>query len=293
MFDKSAGRRVYRVFNACALALLGLCCLLPVLHVLALSFSSATAAMSGQVLLWPVRFTTANYRIVLSRNDFLSSFVMSVRRATLGPAVNMFFIITIAYPLSKKAQALRARTAYAWFVMFTMIFSGGLIPTYLVIRQVGLIDSIWALILPGAVPVWNTVLMMNFFRNLPSEIEESAFIDGAGHITVMAKLYIPLSAPAIASILLFCIVDHWNAWFDGMIYLNTPSKYPLQTFLRMVNIAAMTEAASSADVEFIRGISDQSVTAAQIFIAMLPVLLVYPFLQKYFVKGIVMGSVKG
>lgn len=293
MLENTKGRRAYRIFNAFFLLLLAGACLFPILHILALSLSSGSAAMAGRVTLWPVEFTVSNFRIVLSRGDFLSSFGMSVRRVVLGSAVNMAFVVTLAYPLSKNQGEFHLRTAYAWFIMFTMIFSGGLIPTYLVMRQLNLIDTIWALILPGAVPVWNTVLMMNFFRGLPKEIEESAFIDGAGHLRVLWKLYIPLSAPAIASILLFSIVGHWNAWFDGMIYLNNPKMYPLQTFLRLIDVASQTETATSADVEYLRGISDRAVRSAQVFIAMIPVLCVYPFLQKYFTKGIVMGSVKG
>jgi putative aldouronate transport system permease protein len=293
MLENTRGRRIYRVFNAFLLILLALVCLLPVLHILALSLSSASASMAGKVSIFPVQFTTANFKIVLSRKDFLDSFVMSIQRVILGASVNMFFIVTLAYPLSKERSHFHMRTAYAWILMFTMLFSGGLIPTYLVMRQLGLIDTVWALIMPGAVPVWNTVLMMNFFRSLPREIEESAFIDGSGHMRVLFQIYIPLSAPAIASILLFCIVGHWNAWFDGMIYINKTNMYPMQTFLRLINVASQAEAANATDVEYLRGISDKSVRAAQVFIAMLPVLCVYPFLQKYFTKGIVMGSVKG
>lgn len=293
MVDKTVGRRIYRVGNTALLSLITLACVLPVLHILALSLSSASSSMANMVSFWPVDLTTDNYKIVLSRGDFLNSFITSIKRAGLGSAINMLLIVLVAYPLSKENHQFRFRTGYAWIVLFTMLFSGGLIPTYLVIRQLGLTDSIWALILPGALPVWNTILMMNFFRSLPKEIEESAFIDGAGHMRVLMQIYIPLSAPAIASILLFCIVGHWNAWFDGMIYINKINLYPLQTFLRLIDVAAQAEAGSSSDVEFIRGISDKGVRAAQIFIAMVPVLCVYPFLQKYFTKGIVMGSVKG
>ena len=293
MIENTKGRKIYRCFNAVFLILLAAVCLFPVLHILAMALSSGTTTMAGRVSIWPVDFTTSNFQIVLSRGDFLTSFFMSFKRVILGSAINMGFIVTLAYPLSKNQSQFHMRTVYAWVIMFTMIFSGGLIPTYMVMRQLKLIDTIWALILPGAVPVWNTVLMMNFFRGLPKEIEESAFIDGAGHMRVLWKLYIPLSAPAIASILLFCIVNHWNAWFDGMIYLNNPKMYPLQTFLRLIDVASQTETATSSDVEYLRGISDKSVRSAQVFIAMLPVLCVYPFLQKYFTKGIVMGSVKG
>ena len=292
MIGESWSRKLYLWINAALLLLFGCLCLLPVLHVLALSLSSGAATLSGKVGLWPVDFTFSNFTIVLGRQDFVNSFVMSLKRVALGIVVNMFFVVTMAYPLSKNPGQFHGRTLYAWFLMIAMLFSGGLIPTYIVMRELGLIDTIWALILPGAVPIWNVVLLMNFFRGLPKEIEESAFIDGAGHMCVMWQLYVPLSAPSIATIVLFTIVGHWNSWFDGMLYINKIEMYPLQTFLRMVNLAAQAEV-TSGDSEFLRGISDRSVRSAQVFIAMLPVLCVYPFLQKHFTKGIVMGSVKG
>lgn len=288
----STSRKIYLTVNALVLSVFALACLLPLIHVLALSLSGGTATLSGDVSLWPKDFTFSNFRVVLSRHDFINSFLVSFRRILLGIVINMFFVVTMAYPLSHSNEQFHARTVYSWFLMIAMLFSGGLIPTYIVVRQLGLINTIWALILPGAVPIWNIVLMMNFFRSLPKEIEESAFIDGAGHFRIMWQLYVPLSTPSIASILLFTIVGHWNDWFDGMIYINKISLYPLQTFLRMINLASQAEV-TSADSEFLRGISEKSVRSAQIFIGMLPVLCVYPFLQKHFTKGIVMGSVKG
>ena len=229
----------------------------------------------------------------MQRSDFFDSFKMSLFRVLLGTAVNLVLIMLTAYPLSKNKNQFHGRTVYAWYLIITIIFSGGLIPTYMVVRQMGLINSIWALILPGAVPVWNTVLMMNFYRNLPREIEESAFIDGADHLVVLIKLYVPLSAPAVATVALFSIVGHWNSWFDGLIYLNTPSMYPLQTFLYMIGTAVTQGSTTTENVEYMREISDRTLRSAQIVIAMVPVLAAYPFLQKYFTKGIVMGSVKG
>lgn len=276
-----------------ALFLIAVICLVPILHVIALSFSGSSAVMAGQVTLWPVKPTLASYNILMQRSDFFDSFKMSLFRVLLGTAVNLVLIMLTAYPLSKNKNQFHGRTVYAWYLIITIIFSGGLIPTYMVVRQMGLINSIWALILPGAVPVWNTVLMMNFYRNLPREIEESAFIDGADHLVVLIKLYVPLSAPAVATVALFSIVGHWNSWFDGLIYLNTPSMYPLQTFLYMIGTAVTQGSTTTENVEYMREISDRTLRSAQIVIAMVPVLAAYPFLQKYFTKGIVMGSVKG
>ncbi len=293
MIKESMGRRAFYWINAVALFLIAVICLVPILHVIALSFSGSSAVMAGQVTLWPVKPTLASYNILMQRSDFFDSFKMSLFRVLLGTAVNLVLIMLTAYPLSKNKNQFHGRTVYAWYLIITIIFSGGLIPTYMVVKQMGLINSIWALILPGAVPVWNTVLMMNFYRNLPREIEESAFIDGADHLVVLIKLYVPLSAPAVATVALFSIVGHWNSWFDGLIYLNTPSMYPLQTFLYMIGTAVTQGSTTTENVEYMREISDRTLRSAQIVIAMVPVLVAYPFLQKYFTKGIVMGSVKG
>ena len=293
MIRESLGRRIYLWVNAIVLLLVAALCLVPILHVIALSFSKSSSVMAGHVTLYPVNATLSSYKLLMQRPDFFASFRISLLRVLLGVTVNMALIMLTAYPLSKKKDQFHGRTAYAWYMILTIIFSGGLIPTYMVVKQMGLINSVWSMVLPGAIPVWNTVLMMNFYRNLPREIEESAFIDGANHLVVLTRLYIPLSAPAVATIALFSIVGHWNSWFDGLIYLNTPSLYPLQTFLYMIDSSVTLGATTSENVEYMREISDRTLRSAQIVIAMVPVLIAYPFLQKYFTKGIVMGSVKG
>ena len=293
MIRESLGRRIYLWINAVVLLLVAALCLVPILHVIALSFSKSSSVMAGHVTLFPVNATLSSYKLLMQRPDFFASFRVSLLRVLLGVTVNMALIMLTAYPLSKKKDQFHGRTAYAWYMILTIIFSGGLIPTYMVVKQMGLVNSVWSMVLPGAIPVWNTVLMMNFYRNLPREIEESAFIDGANHLVVLTRLYIPLSAPAVATIALFSIVGHWNSWFDGLIYLNTPSLYPLQTFLYMIDSSVTLGATTSENVEYMREISDRTLRSAQIVIAMVPVLIAYPFLQKYFTKGIVMGSVKG
>ena len=293
MIRESLGRRIYLWINAIVLLLVAALCLVPILHVIALSFSKSSSVMAGHVTLFPVNATLSSYKLLMQRPDFFASFRVSLLRVLLGVTVNMALIMLTAYPLSKKKDQFHGRTVYAWYMILTIIFSGGLIPTYMVVKQMGLINSVWSMVLPGAIPVWNTVLMMNFYRNLPREIEESAFIDGANHLVVLIRLYIPLSAPAVATIALFSIVGHWNSWFDGLIYLNTPGLYPLQTFLYMIDSSVTLGATTSENVEYMREISDRTLRSAQIVIAMVPVLIAYPFLQKYFTKGIVMGSVKG
>ncbi|RAV14469.1 carbohydrate ABC transporter permease [Paenibacillus contaminans] len=267
-------------------------CLFPLIHVLAVSLSSSPAATAGLVKLWPVDFTTKSYEFILQKPEFLRSFGITLKRAALGLAINMLFTLLAAYPLSKEVSAFRYRTVYAWFFVFTILFGGGLIPWYMTIRMTGLLDSIWALVLPGAVPVFSVILLLNFFRGLPKEIEESAFMDGAGHWKVLWSIYVPLSMPALATIALFTLVGHWNSWFDGLILMNSPERYPLSSYLQTVVIDKTMTTMKGNDWMSLAQISDRTAKAAQIFLGALPILLVYPLLQKYFVKGIVLGSVK-
>ncbi|WP_193394450.1 carbohydrate ABC transporter permease [Paenibacillus sp. A3] len=289
----SLGRKLFIACNYIFLALLSFLCLMPIIHILAISFSSGTAAAAGQVTLWPVEFTTAAYNNVFGKPEYLRAFWVSVQRVVLGTTLSMFLTILTAYPLSKEPRQFRLRTFYAWFFVFTILFSGGLIPTYLTIKSLNLIDSIWALILPTAVPVFNVILLLNFYRNLPKELEESSRIDGAGHFTTLWKIYVPLSLPALATTGLFTMVGHWNSWFDGMLYMNHTENYPLQTFLQTVIIKMDFRFIKAENAELMLKLSDRTSRAAQIFVAAFPILVVYPFLQKLFIKGIVMGSVKG
>jgi putative aldouronate transport system permease protein len=202
-------------------------------------------------------------------------------------------IVLTAYPLSKEKSRFRPRTVYTWFFFITMLVGGGMIPNYLLISKLGLRNNILSLLLPGALPIFNTVLMINFFRQIPREMEEAALIDGAGYLYTLVKIYIPCSMAAIATISLFCMVSHWNAWFDGLIYITSADLKPLQTYLRMVIVDVDMSKVTMGDVEMMRMLSDRALRSAQIVIAILPILAVYPFLQRYFVKGIVLGSVKG
>jgi len=284
--------RVFSAFNYTVLFLLGFACLFPLVHVLAISFSSSTAAAAGLVKLWPVDFTTKSYEFILAKPEFLRSMLVTVQRVGLGTAINMFLTIIIAYPLSKESKDLKFRTMYAWFFIFTILFGGGLIPWYMTIKYVGILNSIWALVLPSAIPVFNVILLLNFFRGLPKELEESSFIDGAGYWVALWKIYVPISLPAMATIGLFTIVGHWNSWFDGMILMNTPDQYPLASYLQKVIKGIDLTRMTGQDAVVMSKVSDRTAKAAQIFVGTFPILLVYPFLQKYFVQGIVLGSVK-
>ena len=291
--QESTGRKVFRVVNVIVLILLALICLLPFVNVIAISFSDSFYVDSNQVYFWPKGWTTSAYTYILTRASFWSSFRTSILRVLLGGSLNLFFIILTAYPLAKSNGKLHFRNVYTWYFFITMLVSGGMIPNYLLIAKLGLRDSIWSLVLPGALPVFNLVLMLNFFRQVPTALEEAALIDGAGHLRTLVQIYLPVSLPAIATITLFCIVSHWNAWFDGMIYITSPSKVPMQTYLRSVLIDMNMADMSADDYELYATLANRTVKCSQIIVATIPILCVYPFLQRYFVSGIVLGSVKG
>lgn len=287
------GRRLFVMANYVFMALLAFLCLAPLIHVLAVSFSSSTAVAAGRVTLWPVEFSTEAYDFVMQKRAFLDSFLVSVKRLLLGTSINMALAVLIAFPLAKEVYAFRFRTVYVWFFFVTALFGGGLIPTYLTVKETGLMDTIWALVLPNAVPVFSVILLLNFFRSLPKELEDAAYIDGSGHMRTLWSIYIPLSKPVLATILLFTMVGHWNTWFDGLIYMNDPKNYPLQSYLQTIIIQHDLSAMSDAEIEMMQKLSGTTVKSAQIFLAALPIILVYPFLQRFFIKGIVLGSVKG
>lgn len=289
----TTGRKIFIGLNYTALALISILCILPLINVLAISLSSVTAIEEGLVSLWPVEFTTYAYQHIASNAAFQASMFISIKRVFLGVSLNFILTILIAYPLSKEIAQFRLRTWYVWIFVFTMLFSGGLIPTYVVVKELGLIDTIWALVLPGAVPVFNVVLLLNFFRNLPKELSEAAFIDGAGHWSILWKIMIPLSLPAQATVTLFAIVGHWNEWFYGLIFMNSPDNYPLSSYLQTIIIRFdLSSITDTAQLEALSKLNDRAIRASQIFLGSLPILAIYPFLQRYFMAGIVLGSVK-
>lgn len=273
---------------------IGMLCILPILNTLALSLSSSTQAMAGKVGFWPKDFTLEAYKFVMSDQQFYASFFTSIKRVLLGGILNFVMMVLAAFPLSHSEKSFRGRNMYMWLLIFTMLFNGGLVPTYIVVSQLGLMDSLWALILPGAVPIWNCILLMNFFKNLPDELEEASFIDGAQPVQILVSIYLPISLPALATVILFSLVGHWNEFFSGMIYMNSAQNYPLATYIStMVNITKDLSTITDPDeLQTLMKTSDTTVNSAKIFISMVPILIVYPFVQKYFVTGLVVGSVK-
>lgn len=289
----SPSRVVFNIINGILLTIVTLLGIIPFIHLLAVSLSSNSAAVAGQVSLWPVEFTWDAYIYLSQKVEFFRSLWVSVQRVFIGTILSMLLVILTAYPLSRETTVFKQRTAYVWFFVITMFFGGGLIPTYMVIRSTGLLDTIWALVIPGALNVWNMVMLLNFFRNTPKDLDEAALMDGAGHLSLLFRIYLPISLPAIATILLFTIIGHWNAWFDGILYMNSPDNYPLQTYLSTLISTSNRESISVDELASMASYGEKTLRTAQIFMGALPIMAVYPFLQQYFVKGITVGSVKG
>ena len=273
---------------------LGLVCLIPILNSLALSLSDKAIVEAGAVFLVPRKINLTSYGIILEDRQFFRSFLISIERVVLGGIVNFVITLLMAYPLSKERSVFRARQVYIYLLLVTMLFSGGLIPIYMIVNAVGIVDTIWALVLPGAVPVFNVIIMMNFFRQVPKELEEAATVDGARQATILVKIYLPLSVPSVATVTLFSMVGHWNAFFDGLIYMNSPRNYPLQTYIQTLVLGQHDFTRLTVEeIKRMSQTSSKTLNNAKIIVSMIPMMLVYPFLQRYFVKGLVLGSVKG
>lgn len=289
------GRKVFLAVDVIVILLLCLICMVPLLNLLAYSFSASQPIIENKVFLWPKEFTLKAYQYVLESKEFWSSVSVSVKRVLLGVPLNTLLTILVAYPLSKDERQFKARKYYVAYMLTVMLFNGGLMPTYYIVSKTKLIDTVWALIIPGAVPIFNCIVLMNFFRGIPSELEESAKLDGASQWQILWRIFIPISKPSLETIILFSLINHWNSWFDGLIYSNHTTNYPLQSYLQTL-VTSTTEILAQGDVKAIAklvDINDTNMKAAQIFISVIPLMLIYPFLQKYFTTGLTMGSVKG
>lgn len=292
---ETRGVKIFRIFNYFFITIVSLTCFLPLLNTLAVSFSSPSVVATGKVYFWPKEFTTMAYEFAMQNGKFLRALQVSVLRCVLGVAINLTMMVMTAYPLSKAKKRFSARNFYMTFYVITMLFGGGLIPYYILVTRLGLINSIWSLVLPLSVPVYNMVILMNFMRGLPQELEEAAMIDGAGQFRILFSIILPVLKPALATVGLFSFVYHWNDWFTGALFMNDPRNYPLQTYLQtlLTNFNDMLRQSGSNYYELLARMNEQTGRAAQLFLALIPTLIIYPFLQKYFTTGLVMGSVKG
>jgi len=290
--NKFSKSNAFDIFNIFFMIILIILMVYPFWHIVMYSISDVRLAMRGGLFLWPRGFSLETYRVVLKNPAVLSGFRVSVIVTVIGTAFATFFTATTAYPLSKKRM--RGRTFFSLYVLFTMLFNGGMIPTYLLVRSLGLVDTLWALILPNAIHAWNIFVMRNFFATIPESLEESARIDGASDLLIFFKIILPLSKAVLATIGLFLAVGYWNDFFSTILYIQSRNKWALQAVLR--EIVTNTETAMSRHgISAIhqQNITTQSVIMANIVIVTVPIILVYPFVQKYFVKGVMIGSVKG
>ena len=288
--DRSVSAKVFEAVVHIVMICVVLLTLLPVIHVISISFSSAAAISRGDVGLWPVEFSVSAYTAIFKSGNVPRSFLNSVYYTALGTASNMLLTTMMAYPLSR--TYLTFRKFYNVLVLITMFFSGGLIPTFLTVKSLGLYNTVWAIVLPGAISTWNLIIMRTFFMGLPAELEESAQLDGANDFTIFARIILPLSKASIATIALFYGVGHWNNWFSGMIYFKNSKSYPLQTILRSIVINSEVSDEITVD-EVINSISAEGIKYSTLVVSMVPMMAVYPFIQKYFVKGVMIGSLKG
>ena len=284
---------ISRIIIIFILVLFALFCFYPLWYTLIVSFSNNAAVSAGKVWLLPSGLNTESYKKLLADTRFFTSFGVSVIRTALGCSLNMLLLVLTAYPLCLPENRFRRGKAYIWFFVANMLFSGGMIPMYVVIRNLKLLNSIWALILPGSLPIYNVVLLINFFRNVPYELNEAATIDGANPLQILFRVYIPVSMPSLACLLLFAFVGHWNAYFDGLLYINDLNRQPLQTYIYQISAVLDPQTMTPEQLREASKLSDLTLNSAKVVIAMLPILALYPFLQKYFVTGMTLGSVKG
>ncbi|MCY8914599.1 carbohydrate ABC transporter permease [Bacillus atrophaeus] len=282
--------RMFDVCNILFLGGVGAITILPFLYIIAGSFATEAELAQRSFFIFPKTFTLDAYRYVFSTPTFIRSMGVSIFITVVGTAVQLFFTFTMAYPLSKRH--VKGRNLLLNLVIFSMLFSGGMIPTYIVVKSLGLLDSYWALILPMAINPFNLIIIKNFFQQLPRELEESAKIDGCSEIGVFWRIALPLSKPVIATFALFYAVGIWNDFFHALLYINDSAKWPLQMVLRQVTILSDLTAANGDMVQNTVP-PEQGIKLAVIVIATIPILAVYPFLQKHFAKGILIGSVKG
>lgn len=287
--DKTWANRLFDAINYLLLTIVGLVTVLPLVHVLAGSVTTVEEMARKPFVLIPTEFTLNAYKYILSTPTIFKALGVSIFITAIGTLISMFITSLMAYGLTRRD--LDGRKFFNLMIVFTMLFHGGLIPSFLVVKQVGLIDSLFAMIIPSAVSAFNLIILRSFFQGLPEGLEESAKLDGCGDFGILFKIVLPLSLPSIATISLFYAVTYWNSYFSAIMYINNADKWPVQVLLRQIVIAASGMAADT-DTDFIKP-PEQTIKMAVIVVSTLPILMVYPFIQKYFAKGALVGSVKG
>lgn len=288
----STGEKIFYICNYIILGLAAISCLIPLLNILAMSLSGNRAIVSGEVGIWPVDLNIESYLALASGSPILNSFKNSVLLTVVGTLLCLLFTLLAAYPLSRRQFYLRRPITLA--IVFTMLFTGGIIPHYLLVDALGLVNTYWALWLPALVSPFNMLIMKSYFEQLPDEMEESARIDGCGEITFIRKIVIPLSMPMLATIGLFYGVNFWNSFFQVLIYINSTHKYNLTVLVQqMIRSTSILRDFTSLHPDEMLLLPPEGVKSAGIMIMLFPMLIVYPFIQKYFVKGVMIGAIKG
>ncbi|GAA0136662.1 carbohydrate ABC transporter permease [Paenibacillus sp. YSY-4.3] len=288
---RSTSEKIFDAFNYVFLALFGLLAILPFIFVISGSFATDAEITKRAVFLIPKTFSLDAYKFIFSTDTIMRSIGVSIYVTVIGTIVNLFFTVTMAYPMARRN--LMGRNLILNLVIFTMLFGGGMIPTYLVIRELHLLDTLNSLIIPGAISAFNLIIVKNFFQELPPGLEEAAKIDGCNELSLLWKIVLPLSKPVLATFTLFYAVGHWNNFFSALLYINDPSKWPLQVMLRQIVMLSQSAGdLSSMDPTFVQP-PEQSIKMAVIVVGTIPILCVYPFLQKHFAKGVLLGSIKG
>jgi len=292
--QQSRADKAFEAVNLFLLVCIVIVVLYPLVFVAFASISNPASVINGDMLFWPKGFTLKAYERVFQNVDIMRGYGNTILYTLIGTAVNLVMTILAAYPLSRKDLA--GRNALMILFVFTMYFSGGLIPSYLIIKSLGMVNTFWALIIPNAVGVWNIIIMRTFFQHtLPHELHEAAVIDGCSNFQLLMKIVLPLSMPVIAVMILFYSVGHWNSYFSALIYLSDRDKYPLQLILREILVQNQTQEMMQMSEESAtqQALMAAGIKYAVVIVANLPVLLLYPFLQKYFVKGMMIGAIKG
>lgn len=292
MIKESLGSRLFDLFNYSFLGLFGLATVLPFIYVVAGSFTSPQEFITRKLVLFPHEFSLEGYKYIFSTDVLLTSLGVTIFITVAGTAINLLFTCLMAYPLARKD--LDGRRIIMLGVVFSMLFSGGMIPTFLVVKSVGMLNTYWSLLLPGAISAFNLIVLKNFFQQLPEGLEESAKIDGCNDLRILWQIVLPLSLPAIATFSLFYAVNHWNAFFHAVLYINDSYKWPIQVWSRQIVILSSGGLGDSATFDSNYVVPPgQIIKMSVIVISTLPILCVYPFLQKHFAKGALIGSVKG
>ncbi|MEK3733987.1 MULTISPECIES: carbohydrate ABC transporter permease [Paenibacillus] len=293
----SSGDRLFIGSIYVFLVLLAFVAFYPFWNAAVISFNSGTDTMQGGVTFWPREFTLENYKVVFKDERLIDGFIISIFRTIVGTLLSVMATAILAYGISK--PQLSGRNVYMVLCIITMYFSGGLIPSYLLIRELGLMNTFWVMVVPGIINVWNMIIFRTFFRGIPAGLEESARIDGSSNWGVLFRIVLPLSGPVIATLSLFTAVYHWNDWFAPSIYISNTDLLPIQTKLQQIlNANIMLEqmqnvdAAAQGRMSAMRAVTTKSLSMATMMVATIPILLVYPFVQKYFVKGVLIGSLK-